>query len=110
MEFIADIPDVALPQKENVKKSMEALIHHFKIVTDGICPPVGEVYSCVEAPKGELGFYIVSQGEARPYRSRIRSPSFTNLQALPMMAQGALYSDMTAIIGALDFVMGEVDR
>lgn len=98
-----------LPPKSTVYTSMEELIHQFKIVTD-FRPPAGEVYMATEVPKGELGFYIVSRGGTSPYRLRIRSPSFTSLQALPPMAKGALYSDMTAIIGALDFVMGEVDR
>jgi NADH-quinone oxidoreductase subunit D len=109
-EFIADIPDVALPQKENLKKSMEALIHHFKIVTDGICPPVGEVYSCVEAPKGELGFYIVSDGTKNPYRVKIRPPSFVNLEGLQKMVEGHLLADVVAVIGSLDIVLGEIDR
>ncbi len=109
-EFIADIPDVTLPQKENLKKSMEALIHHFKIVTDGICPPAGEVYSCVEAPKGELGFYIVSDGTKNPYRIKIRPPSFVNLEGLPKMVEGHLIADVVAVIGSLDIVLGEIDR
>jgi len=98
-----------LPSKSRVYSSMEELIHQFKIVTDLRIPP-GEVYLGTEVPKGELGFYIVSRGGTCPYRMRIRSPSFTNLQALPPMAEGRLIADMTAIIGSLDFVMGEVDR
>ncbi|MFH2003116.1 MAG: NADH dehydrogenase (quinone) subunit D [Planctomycetota bacterium] len=98
-----------LPPKSRVYTHMEELIHQFKIVTD-LRAPVGEVYVSTEVPKGELGFYIVSRGDPTPYRCRIRSPSFTNLQALRPMAKGALFPDMTAIIGALDFVMGEVDR
>jgi NADH dehydrogenase I D subunit len=98
-----------LPPKSRVYTHMEELIHQFKIVTE-LKAPKGEVYVATEVPKGELGFYIVSRGDPSPYRCRIRSPSFTNLQALPVMARGALFSDMTAIIGALDFVMGEVDR
>ena len=109
-EFIADIPDVALPQKENLKKSMESLIHHFKIVTDGICPPVGEVYVCVEAPKGELGYYIVSDGTKNPYRIKIRPPSFVNLEGLQKMIEGHLLADVVAVIGSLDIVLGEIDR
>lgn len=109
-KFIADLPDVTLPPKENLKKSMEALIHHFKVVTDGICPPVGEVYSCVEAPKGELGFYIVSDGTKNPYRIKIRPPSFVNLEGLPMMVEGRLIADVVAVIGSLDIVLGEIDR
>jgi len=109
-EFIADIPDVTMPQKENLKKSMEALIHHFKIVTEGICPPVGEVYSCVEAPKGELGFYIISDGTKNPYRIKIRPPSFVNLECLQKMVEGRLLADVVAVIGSLDIVLGEIDR
>ena len=109
-KFIADLPDVTLPPKENLKKSMEALIHHFKVVTDGICPPVGEVYSCVEAPKGELGFYIVSDGTKNPYRIKIRPPSFVNLEGLPKMVEGCLIADVVAVIGSLDIVLGEIDR
>ncbi len=109
-KFIADLPDVTLPPKENLKKSMEALIHHFKVVTDGICPPVGEVYSCVEAPKGELGFYIVSDGTKNPYRVKIRPPSFVNLEGLQKMVEGHLIADVVAVIGSLDIVLGEIDR
>lgn len=109
-KFIAELPDVTLPQKENLKKSMEALIHHFKVVTGGICPPVGEVYACVEAPKGELGFYIVSDGTKNPYRIKIRPPSFVNLEGLQKMVEGHLIADVVAVIGSLDIVLGEIDR
>ena len=109
-KFIAELPDVTLPQKENLKKSMEALIHHFKVVTEGICPPVGEVYACVEAPKGELGFYIVSDGTKNPYRVKIRPPSFVNLEGLQKMVEGHLIADVVAVIGSLDIVLGEIDR
>ena len=109
-KFIAELPDVTLPQKENLKKSMEALIHHFKVVTGGICPPVGEVYACVEAPKGELGFYVVSDGTKNPYRVKIRPPSFVNLEGLQKMVEGHLIADVVAVIGSLDIVLGEIDR
>ncbi|MBI5170182.1 MAG: NADH dehydrogenase (quinone) subunit D [Candidatus Eisenbacteria bacterium] len=99
-----------LPPKEDVKTSMEALIHHFKIVAHGFFPPVGEAYSTVEAPKGELGFYLVSDGSARPWRMKVRSPSFINLQALPLMVEGRLIADVIAAIGSIDIVLGEVDR
>jgi len=99
-----------LPPKEEVKTSMEALIHHFKIVAHGFFPPVGEAYHAVEAPKGELGFYFVSDGSARPWRMKIRSPSFVNLQALPVMVQGKLVADVIAAIGSIDIVLGEIDR
>ena len=109
-EYIADIPGVTLPQKENLKKNMESLIHHFKVVTEGICPPAGEVYACVEAPKGELGFYIVSDGTKNPYRVKVRPPSFVNLEGLPKMVEGRLLADVIAVIGSLDIVLGEIDR
>jgi NADH-quinone oxidoreductase subunit D len=89
---------------------MESLIHHFKIVTSGICPPVGEVYACVEAPKGELGYYVVSDGTKNPYRIKIRPPSFVNLEALQKMIEGRLLADVVAVIGSLDIVLGEIDR
>jgi len=89
---------------------MEALIHHFKIVAHGFFPPVGEAYQAVEAPKGELGFYFVSDGSSRPWRMKVRSPSFVNLQALPMMVQGKLVADVIAAIGSIDIVLGEIDR
>lgn len=99
-----------LPPKEEVKTSMEALIHHFKIVAHGFFPPVGEAYSVVEAPKGELGFYFISDGSPRPWRMKVRSPSFINLQALPLMIKGSLIADVIAAIGSIDIVLGEVDR
>ncbi len=89
---------------------MEALIHHFKIVSEGFEPPVGEVYHSIETPRGELGFYIVSDGSNKPYRLRFRPPSFVNLESLAKMSEGKLIGDLIAIIGALDPVMGEVDR
>ncbi|MFM8559709.1 MAG: NADH dehydrogenase (quinone) subunit D [bacterium] len=99
-----------LPPKEEVKTSMEALIHHFKIVAHGFFPPVGEAYAAVEAPKGELGFDLVSDGSSRPWRMKIRSPSFINLQALPVMVEGKLVADVIAAIGSIDIVLGEIDR
>ena len=99
-----------LPPKEEVKTSMEALIHHFKIVAHGFFPPVGEAYHAVEAPKGELGFYFVSDGTPRPWRMKVRSPSFVNLQCLPTMIRGRLVADVIAAIGSLDIVLGEIDR
>ncbi len=99
-----------LPPKEEVKTSMEALIHHFKIVAHGFFPPVGEAYRAIEAPKGELGFYFVSDGTPRPWRMKVRSPSFVNLQALPTMIEGRLVADVITAIGSLDIVLGEIDR
>jgi len=105
-----DDPKLVLPPKEKVLTQMEELIHQFIIVTEGFEAPKGEVYQAIEAPKGELGFHILSDGGASPYRMKIRSPSFVNLQALPKMCVGALVSDVVAIIASLDPVMGEVDR
>jgi NADH-quinone oxidoreductase subunit D len=93
-----------------MEESMEALIHHFKMVTEGIEVPPGEVYQAVEGPRGELGFYVVSNGEHRPYRVKIRDPSFVNLQAIPTMVEGSLVADAIAAIASLDPVMGGVDR
>ncbi len=89
---------------------MEALIHHFKLFTEGFKVPEGEVYAAVESPRGELGCYIVSDGSATPYRMHIRAPSFANLQALPIMMSDSLVADSVATIASLDPVMGDVDR
>jgi NADH-quinone oxidoreductase subunit D len=89
---------------------MEAVIHHFKLVTEGFAPPVGEVYASVENPKGELGYYVVSDGGPKPYRLKIRGPSFSNISALRVMAPGSMFSDMVSMIGSIDITMGEVDR
>ena len=89
---------------------MEAVIHHFKLVTEGFSPPPGEVYSSVENPKGELGFYLVSDGGPNPYRCKIRGPSFSNISAMRVMAPGSMFSDMVSIIGSIDITLGEVDR
>ncbi len=93
-----------------MEESMEALIHHFKMVTQGVEVPPGEVYQAVESPRGELGFYVVSDGEHRPYRVKIRDPSFVNLQATPIMVEGHLIADAIAAIASIDPVMGGVDR
>jgi len=105
-----DDPKVVLPKKERVLTKMEELIEQFMIVTEGFKPPAGEVYHAIEAPKGELGFYIRSAGDKSPYRLHIRSPSFVNLQAIETMAVGGLLSDLIAVVASLDPVMGEVDR
>lgn len=99
-----------LPKKERTYGKMEELIHDFMIVNFGINPPVGEIYHAIEGSKGELGFYLVSNGEGCPWRLKIRSPSFINLQVLPTMLKGAMISDVVAIIGSLDPVMGEADK
>ena len=103
-------PKNVLPRKQRVYTKMEELIHDFMIVNFGIDPPTGEIYHAVEAPKGELGFYIYSNGEGCPWRLKIRSPSFVNLQALPLLINGAMISDVVAIIGSIDPVMGEADK
>lgn len=107
---LADEPQICYPPKENVYNSIEGLIHHFKIATEGFKAPEGEVYQGVEAPKGELGFYIVSDGGNKPYRMRVRPPSFVNLSAIEKMAKGAMIADLVAVIGTLDIVLGEIDR
>ena len=101
---------ISLPPREELETSMEALIHHFKLVTEGLKPPAGEVYASVENPKGELGFYLVSDGGPKPYRCKIRGPSFSNISALRVMAPGSMFSDMVTIIGSIDITLGEVDR
>jgi NADH-quinone oxidoreductase subunit D len=105
-----DDPKVALPPKETIALSMEALIHHFKLISEGFRVPPGDVYQSVESPRGELGYYIVSNGENKPYRIRTRPPSMYNLQALKGIAPGNLIADLVVMIGSLDPVFGEVDR
>ena len=101
---------VSLPPREEIYGNMEALIHQFKLVSGGFRAPKGEVYQAVEGPKGEMGFYIVSDGGARPYRWRARTPSFYNLQTLPTMARGGLVADVIVAIGTIDIVLGDVDK
>ena len=108
--ILADCPKVCLPPKQDVVNTIEGLIHQFKIITEGFEAPEGEVYVGIEAPKGELGYYLVSDGSANPYRMKIRPPSFVNLQALPQMVEGAMLADVIATIGTLDIVLGEIDR
>jgi NADH-quinone oxidoreductase subunit D len=105
-----DDPKIVPPPKWQVATNMESLIHHFKLYTEGYRPPAGEVYQRIESPKGELGYYLVSDGSAKPYRMHVRAPSFANLEALPMMVQGQMLSDVVAAIGSIDIVLGEVDR
>jgi NADH-quinone oxidoreductase subunit D len=107
---LADAPQVVYPPKDSVYNSIEGLIHHFKIASEGFPVPAGEVYQGIEAPKGELGYYIVSDGGTKPRRMRIRPPSFLNLQAIEKMAKGSMLPDLVAIIGTLDIVLGEIDR
>jgi NADH-quinone oxidoreductase subunit D len=101
---------IAPPRRAEMKTSMEALIHHFKLYTEGYKVPAGETYAAVEAPKGEFGVYLVSDGGNKPYRCKIRSPGFAHLQALDMMSKGHMLADLAANIGSLDIVFGEVDR
>ena len=98
------------PRRSEMKRSMEALIHHFKLYTEGFRVPAGEIYAAVEAPKGEFGVYLVSDGTNQPYRCKIRAPSFAHLQAMDLLCRGHLLADVAAIIGSLDIVFGEIDR
>ncbi len=106
----AEAPGIVPPDREKMKTEMEALIYHFKIFTEGFSPPPGEVYQTVESPRGELGFYVASDGSAKPWRVKVRAPSFVNLQALPKLVEGRLIADVVACIGTIDIVLGEVDR
>jgi NADH-quinone oxidoreductase subunit D len=106
----ADAPHVVLPDREKMKTQMESLIYHFKIVTEGFRVPAGSVYQTVESPRGELGYYIVSDGTAHPHRVYMRTPSFGNLQALGAVLEGVLIADSIAAMGSMDFVLGDVDR
>jgi NADH-quinone oxidoreductase subunit D len=106
----ADAPKVVLPDREKMKTQMEALIYHFKIVTEGFTVPAGEVYQAVESPRGEMGYYVVSDGTAKPYRVHMRSPSFANLQTLKKMCEGRMIADVVAAIGSIDIVLGDCDR
>jgi NADH-quinone oxidoreductase subunit D len=106
----ADAPKIVLPDREKMKTQMEALIHHFKIVTEGFAVPAGEVYQAIECGHGETGYYIVSDGTAKPYRVHMRYPSFPTLQALEVMCKGRMLADVVAVIGSIDIVLGEIDR
>ena len=106
----ANMPKKVLPHKDEVYTKMEELIHDFMIVNFGINPPAGEIYHAIEGSKGELGFYLVSKGDGKPWKSKIRSPSFNNLQSLPKLVIGHLISDVVAIIGSIDPIMGEADK
>ena len=106
----ADSPKVILPDREQMKTQMESMIHHFKIVTEGFAVPAGEVFQAVESPRGEMGYYVVSDGTAKPYRVHMRNPSYATLQALETMCKGRLLADVVAVIGSIDIVLGEIDR
>ncbi|MGA7412559.1 MAG: NADH dehydrogenase (quinone) subunit D [Bryobacteraceae bacterium] len=109
-DWKADAPHVVLPDREKMKTQMESLIYHFKIVTEGFRVPPGEVYQVVESPRGELAYYVVSDGTAKPHRVFMRTPSFGNLQSLSVMLEGRLIADSIASLGSMDFVLGDVDR
>ena len=106
----ADAPHVVLPEREKMKTQMEALIYHFKIVTEGFAVPAGEVYQAIEAPRGELGYYIVSDGTTKPYRIHMRTPSFANLMVLSPMLENRMLADSISSLGSMDFVLGDTDR
>jgi NADH-quinone oxidoreductase subunit D len=108
--WAADAPKVVLPEREKMKTQMEALIYHFKIVTEGFRVPPGEVYQAIESPRGEIAYYIVSDGTTRPHRVFMRTPSFGNLMSMPDMLEGKLLADSIASLGSMDFVLGDVDR
>jgi NADH-quinone oxidoreductase subunit D len=109
-EVMVDDQKIVPPRRAKMKRSMEALIHHFKLYTEGFRTPEGEVYAAVEAPKGEFGVYLVSDGSNKPYRCKIRAPGFPHLQAMDWMNRGHLLADVSAILGSLDIVFGEIDR
>jgi NADH-quinone oxidoreductase subunit D len=106
----ADAPGIVPPQREKMKTEMEALIYHFKIFTEGFAPSAGEAYQTIESPRGELGFFIASDGTPKPLRVHVRAPSFVNLQALSKLVEGRLIADAVACIGTIDIILGEVDR
>jgi NADH-quinone oxidoreductase subunit D len=108
--WIAKAPGIILPDREQMKTQMEALIYHFKIVTEGFRVPAGEVFQVVESPRGQLGYYIVSNGTSKPHRLFMRTPSFANLQSIPAMLEGRLLADSIASMGSIDLVLGDVDR
>jgi NADH-quinone oxidoreductase subunit D len=106
----ADAPKIVLPDREQMKTQMESLIHHFKIVTEGFPVPAGEVYQGIESGHGQMGYYVVSDGTAKPYRVHMRYPGFATLQALEVMCKGRMLADVVAVIGSIDIVLGEIDR
>ena len=101
---------ISPPNRDDLKQSMEALIHHFKLFTEGYRVPKGNVYTAVEAPKGEFGVYLISDGSNKPYRCKIRAPGFSHLQAMDYLIRGHMLADVPAVLGSLDIVFGEVDR
>ncbi len=108
--IVADAPKIILPDREQMKTQMESLIVHFKLVTEGFGVPAGEVFQAVESPRGEMGYYVVSDGTAKPFRVHMRNPSYATLQALETMCKGRQLADVVAVIGSIDIVLGEIDR
>jgi NADH-quinone oxidoreductase subunit D len=106
----ANAPQYVPPDKADVQTDMAALIRHFKLMEEGLKPPVNEAYGAIESSKGELGFYLVSDGTSKPFRFRIRTPSFPNIGAIPVMIKGQMIADVIAAIGSIDIVLGEIDR
>jgi NADH-quinone oxidoreductase subunit D len=107
---LSDHPKIKLPERDLMKKHIDVMIHHFLLASEGFTVPIGEVYQAIESARGEIGFYVVSDGTERPYRVRVRAPSFVNLSALPQMVEGSLLADVVAVIGSIDIVLGDVDR
>ncbi len=109
-EFMADHPKLKLPERDLMKKHIDVMIHHFLLASEGFTVPIGEVYQSIESARGELGYFVVSDGTERPWRVRVRAPSYVNLSALPAMCEGSLIADVVAVIGSIDIVLGDVDR
>ena len=107
---MTDDKKVSPPQRIGMKDDMESLIHHFKLFTEGYCVPEGEAYAAVEAPKGEFGVYLISDGANKPYRVKIRAPGFSHLSAMSEMVVGHMLADVVAVMGTMDVVFGEIDR
>ena len=103
-------PTVILPPKDKVYNTIDGLINHFLLIEEGIKPPKGEVYHAIEAPKGEMGFFIISDGSGHPFRVKVRGPSFINLSPTKVLAKGRMLSDLIALIGTMDIVLADVDR
>jgi len=108
--IMADHPKLKLPERDLMKQHIDVMIHHFLLASEGFTVPIGEVYQSIESARGELGYYVVSDGAERPYRVRVRAPSYVNLSALPAMVEGQLIADVVAVIGSIDIVLGDVDR
>ena len=108
--LMSDAPKVVPAPKEQLAHDMEALIHHFKIFTEGYDVPAGEVYQVIESPRGELGYFIISDGGTKPYKVKVRAPSFANLHSLSEITSECLIGDVVAAIGSIDIVLGEIDR